>query len=266
VEFKVPKIGKYKEMMSLAHMNAAEYLEKEAKVFTRESEKIAQGLKELEQALALEKLDRIECYDISNIQGTQAVGSMVVFESGVAKKSEYRKFKIKTVKGQNDFAMMKEVLERRFNAAKSNDHKFTKLPDLVLIDGGKGQLSAAKEILDKLKLSLGLASLAKKEEELISYDLNGDFYSVILPKNSQGLYLLQRVRDEAHRFACLYHRQLRSKELTKSALDDVPGIGPKTKKILLEHFGNLSKIKGSDGKEIAKLIGESKYNLIKEYL
>ncbi|HBG81924.1 TPA: excinuclease ABC subunit C [candidate division CPR2 bacterium] len=266
VEFKLPKIGRYKELVKMATKNAEEYLSKEAKTFTRETEKVSRGLYELGEALGLTALGRIECYDISNISGMQSVGSMVVFKDGVPAKNEYRKFKIKTLSTPNDFAMMEEVLSRRFRALENNDTNFNKKPDLILIDGGKGQLAVASKVLNSLRINVNMASLAKKEEELISFDANGGFYSIKLPRNSEGLYLLQRVRDEAHRFAISYHKNLRSKYLIKSALNEIPGVGPKTKKLLLEHFGNLDNIKESDEEAIIKVIGESKYKLIKEYL
>ena len=173
---------------------------------------------------------RIECYDISNFQGRDSVGSMVVFEEGRPRTGEYRRFRIRTVEGPNDFASHQEVLRRRFRrrarrARRAHEEELRwAMPDLVIIDGGRGQVSAAKEVLDELGLhDLPLVGLAKEREELF---LPGATEPVVLPATSQALYLVQRLRDEAHRFAITYHRSLRAKRSTRSAFDDLPGVGP----------------------------------------
>jgi len=214
-----------------------------------------QALLELQEQLSVEKLPgRIECYDISNIQGTNSVGSMVVFINGESRTDLYRKFKIKTVVGPDDFASMAEVLSRRFKRAVSEDGQgFENLPDLVIIDGGKGQLSAARQVMHQLHVAhiptFGLA----KEEELLFQEGRDD--AIRLPRDSEALYLLQRIRDEAHRFAVTYHRNLRSKQSIKSLLDEVPGIGPKRKQALLKHFGSVKKIVEASVEELSGVDG-----------
>lgn len=198
---------------------------------------------------------RIECYDISNIQGSNATGSMVVFVGGRPAKDHYRKFKIRLKTTPDDFAMMQEVLTRRFGRKPSQDLSFREIPDLIIIDGGKGQLSSAYEILGGLSIikSVSIVGLAKKQEEIFKI-AEGEFKRIVLPRRSNALYLVQRIRDEAHRFAIGYHRLLRSKSSTKSRLDDVPGIGNVTKKRLLLAFGSLEGIKKASEKDLATVV------------
>jgi excinuclease ABC subunit C len=228
------------------------------------------ALAEIQEALSLPRLpNRIECYDISNISGTDAVGSMVVFQNGAPRKEHYRRFKIKTVDGPNDFAMMREMLLRRFArmAAQPDDAEadssdteagegaWVNVPDLVLIDGGKGHLSAVQGVFLEMGIStdkVPLGSLAKQEEELFvphSPD------PMLLPRNSQGLFLVQRVRDEAHRFAITYHQKLRSKRQTQSGLDTVQGIGPKRRKLLIQRFGSVQGIQDASMEELTLVPG-----------
>jgi excinuclease ABC subunit C len=201
---------------------------------------------------------RIECFDISNIQGTNPVASMVVFEDGKPAKREYRRFTIKTVQGANDFAMMNEVIRRRFRRAAEADEekegKWTSLPDLVIVDGGKGQLNAALDALDEVGMALPIVGLAKENEELF---LPGQPLPVVLPRDAQSLFLVQRVRDEAHRFAVNFHRQRRAKSTLKSSLDEVPGVGPKRRKQLIRHFGSLRAVKEASVEELASVDGIS---------
>jgi excinuclease ABC subunit C len=217
--------------LSLAHERVLE----EAK-----RNKVASTLDGLREELALPKLPvRIECYDISNTMGTNSVASMVVFQGGRPAKSDYRRFKICTVEGADDFASMAEVIKRRLERLKAGDEKFLPAPDLILLDGGKGQLSAAIPILDEMGVGsdlpdIPLRSLAKREEEVFE---PGRPEPVLLERNSPELYLLQRVRDEAHRFANTYHRKLRGKSMTASVLDELPGIGPARKGQILDYFG-----------------------------
>jgi excinuclease ABC subunit C len=211
--------------------------------------------------------ERIECYDISNISGTSSVGSMVVFERGLSKKGDYRRFKVKTVSGSNDFAMLQEVLKRRFSKINGGkDTSFRQVPDLIVIDGGKGQLSASQEILIEIGVKLPIVGLAKKFEEVYSLNEEGKFKKTTYPDNSEVRYLLQRIRDEAHRFAITYHRSLRSKKMTASSLEDIEGIGPKTRKKLISSFGSISKIKEADEPEIAKVVGSKLAEKIKKTL
>jgi excinuclease ABC subunit C len=217
-------------------------------------------MSELAEALDLPRLPRrIECFDNSNIQGTNPVASMIVFEDGRPAKKEYRRFTIKTVEGPDDFASMKEVVGRRFRRAAEADEeqegKWTALPDLVIIDGGKGQLNAALEALDAVGMQVPIVGLAKENEELF---LPGQPFPVLLPRDSQALYLVQRVRDEAHRFAITFHRQRRSKATFQSRLDEIPGVGPKRKKALLRTFGSVKAIKEAPIEELSKVDGISK--------
>ena len=227
------------------------------------------AMAELQEELSLPTdLRRMECYDISHIQGTNTVASMAVFEDGKPKSSEYRRFKIKTVEGVDDFESMREVLRRRFkrmadarakgnrpedNGTNSKDASWGSFPDLVLIDGGKGQLSAALEVFLEMGLdNVPLASLAKENEWLY---VPHTPEPIVLARNSQALYLVQRIRDEAHRFAITYHRNLRSKSSLKSPIDLVTGIGPKRKRMLLRRFGSVSGIKQASLDEIAAVPG-----------
>jgi excinuclease ABC subunit C len=204
---------------------------------------------------------RIECYDISNFQGSESVGSMVVFEDGKPRTGEYRRFRIRTVEGPNDFASHQEVLRRRFRTTRageegSEEERRWAMPDLVIVDGGKGQVSAAKQVLDALGLhDLPLAGLAKEREELF---LPGRATPVILPATSSALYLVQRLRDEAHRFAITYHRSLRDKRTVRSAFDDLPGVGPKRKRELLKVFGSIKRVREAPVEQIAAVPGISR--------
>jgi excinuclease ABC subunit C len=182
---------------------------------------------------------RIECYDISNTMGTNSVASMVVFQGGRPAKDQYRRFKIRTVEGADDFASMSEVIRRRLERLKEENEKFLPAPDLILLDGGKGQLSAVVPILAEMGVAgelpdIPLRSLAKRDEEVFQ---PGRPEPVLLKRNSPELHLLQRIRDEAHRFANSYHRKVRGRAMTQSVLDDLPGIGPARKKQILDHFG-----------------------------
>jgi excinuclease ABC subunit C len=226
----------------------------------------AQSLNELADALELPKVPhRIECYDISNIQGTNAVASMVVFVEGRAKKSDYRKFKMHYDKGPNDFAMMQETLRRRLRylrretdgdplaAELAKKEKFNKTPDLLLIDGGKGQLGAVVEVLDEMDMTgIPVAGLAKEHEWLY---VPGNPDPIVLTPNSPGLHLVMRLRDEAHRFAVTFHRQQRGKAMKVSALDGLEGIGPTRKKRLLTTFGSVAALKRASIDEIATVKG-----------
>jgi len=219
------------------------------------------ALVQLQKSLRLPNpASRIECYDISNILGTSATGSMIVFKDGIAAPKDYRRFQIKTVRGANDFAMMAEIVARRFRR-----HTNTwPLPDLIILDGGKGQLSAVTQnvIIPK---QTKIIALAKKREEVF-IPLDKKYKKIIIPKDSPAYYLIQRIRDEAHRFAITYHRSLRSKKVFNSSLDDIIGVGPKTKKKLLNHFGSVKNIKEATETEIAKVVSSKLAKKIKENL
>jgi len=250
----IPKRGKKKELAQMVAENAVEYLEQVESKEEREKFKNKKALEELKEYLGLDTIPyRIEGFDISNTQGTESVASMVVFEGAQPKKEDYRKFKIKTVEGPNDFESMKEVIMRRFKRALSGDEKFQKLPDLLLIDGGKGQLKYAREALRELGLShiptIGLA----KEFEHIFVENRDD--PIILPEDSEALYLVQKLRDEAHRFALSFHTSLRSKKNLRSVLDDIPGIGKTRRLALLKALGGLEGIKRASIEELAAVPG-----------
>jgi len=315
-----PQRGDKRSLVQMAAQNAQEGLNQRRIKWLSESDKVQQALTELQETLSLPELpDRIECYDISNTQGTNSVGSMVVFEGGRPKNAHYRRFQIKTVEGPNDYASMQEMLRRRFSrlsairkeereadaanevesepslslrgpqgerelepdgaaaasrrqrarryastgavaaeqAASGEPHEaqssFGLVPGLVIIDGGKGHLNAVQEVFLELGITdVPLCSLAKQEEEIFLPHMPEP---VLLTHGSQGLYLVQRVRDEAHRFAITYHRQRRSKAAVRSALDDVPGIGPKRKRELLRKFGSVSGIMQASLAEVAAVPG-----------
>ncbi len=259
VAITVPRRGEGRKLMALAARNAAETLEREQVRWLADQGKTERALDELADALGLAAPPaRIECYDISTIQGTNTVGSMVVFEDGQPRSGAYRRFRIKGVSGQDDFASHQEVLRRRFRRALdsgegSAEQLRWRLPDLVIIDGGKGQVSAAREMLDELGLhDLPMAGLAKQREELF---LPGHSEPIVLPATSSALYLLQRLRDEAHRFAITYHRQLRAKAATRSALDDLAGVGPARKRALLRVFGSSRGLRNATVDEMAAVPG-----------
>jgi excinuclease ABC subunit C len=274
VTLTVPQRGEKRRMVDLACRNAAEALERMKTEWLADQEKTSEALWELQEYLQLPNTPRrIECYDISNTQGSNSVASMVVFEDGRPKKSDYKRFRIKTVEGSNDFASHQEVLRRRFKRAmldqgladgaenaeepealdRDPHSAWAQIPDLVIIDGGKGQLSAGLEVMEELDLTeIPVVGLAKENEEIF---VKGRAVPILLPRTSQGLYLVQRIRDEAHRFAITYHRTLRGKSSIKSALDDVPGIGPTRKRALLRQFGSLKGIREAQVEELASVPG-----------
>jgi excinuclease ABC subunit C len=266
VEIKVPHSGPKEELIQMAAENAAETLAALQAQWKVDVHRQTEALSEIQNALNLPKApERIECYDISNTQGTAAVGSMVVFERGVANNKLYRRFNIKTVVGPDDFASMQEVLTRRFKRwqaadegspvpGKKPDFAFSKLPDLVIVDGGKGQLGRAETVFKEFGLTdkIPLAALAKQSEELF---LPGQDRSILLPRSSQGLFLLQRIRDEAHRFAITAHRARRSKSGIASQLDEIPGIGPKRRRALLKTFGSIDAMRQADVEQLTAVPG-----------
>jgi excinuclease ABC subunit C len=259
VHLHVPQRGEKRELLDLAARNAAETLQREHARWLADQGKTLSALEELADALDLPSVPiRIECYDISNFQGAQSVGSMVVFEEGRPRTGEYRRFRIKEVQGPNDFASHQEVLRRRFKRARtgeegSEEELRWQLPDLVVIDGGKGQLSAAKEVLDELGYhDLAVVGLAKEREEIFLPDREAP---VLLPVTSPALYLMQRLRDEAHRFAITYHRSLRAKAATRSAFDDLPGVGPKRRAALLRVFGSAKRVREAPVEQVAAVPG-----------
>jgi len=256
VSLRVPRRGQKKKLVDMVAQNAEEALIQLKAKWLADTGKTAAALKELQEQLKLSRLpNRVECYDISNIRGTSAVGSMVVFENGRPKPSAYRRFKIRTVEGIDDYAMMQEVLRRRFKRVKAEDaSSWAVIPDLVLIDGGRGHLTSVQEVMRELEVDVPLAAIAKENEEIF---LPGVAESLILPRDSQALYLLQRIRDEAHRFAISYHLHVRKKAALKSEWS-VPGIGPKRKRALLKRFGSVRAIKEASVEELMEVPGMTK--------
>jgi len=309
VTITAPKRGDKLRLVEMVKQNAREVLEQQRIKWLTDSQKTQLALEELQEALNLAAPpQRIECYDISNTQGTNSVGAMVVFEAGRPKPSEYRRFKIKTVEGPNDFASHQEVLRRRFRSVakhtttvsadvdvdagglsnvqftesseehERHDHSASDgtptdaqlqhdwaLPDLIIIDGGKGQLSAAMEVLQELQIDIPTVGLAKENEEIF---IPGSPDPIILPRSSQGLYMVQRIRDEAHRFGITYHRKLRSDRTFKSVLDEIPGIGPKRKQALMKHFGSVRAMGAASVEDLAALDGMTRdaAEKVKEYI
>ncbi len=254
VTIRIPQRGDKRQLHETVTQNAEETFTRHRLKRSADHNSRARALNELQEYLDLPNAPlRIECYDMSHIQGTDYVGSMVVVEDGLPKKSEYRRFKIKTVDGNDDFAAMEEVLERRFTAyladrerpIEERDGKFAYPPQLLVVDGGKGQLSSAVRVLDELGLrnEIPVVSLAKQFEEVF---VPGKSESIKLPRQSEALFMLQRIRDESHRFAITYHRQLRDKRMTKSALDGIPGLGPTRKKRLAKELGGVNAVKRAE--------------------
>jgi excinuclease ABC subunit C len=267
VIIQVPRRGSKKQLVNIVAENAQQGLE-QLKIKQLASPKtLVAALEEIKQKLDLPRLpSRIEGYDISDIQGMAAVGSMVVFEEGKPKPAHYRRFKIKTVSGADDYAMLDEVLKRRFKRANEAADTWAILPDLVLIDGGKGQLNAVRKAMAEMGVSsVPTASLAKENEEIF---IPQKSEPIILARSSPGLQLLQRLRDEAHRFALGYHQRVRKKQAFASVLDTVPGIGPKRKRALLRQFGSVRAIREAPIEELAAAKGMTRKlaGKIKEYI
>jgi len=267
VDIQVPRRGSKKELVNTVAENARQGLEQLKIKRLAAPGALDDALAEIESELKLSRPPlRMEAYDISNIQGKAAVGSMVVFEKGRPKPAHYRRFRIKTVAGANDYAMLQEVLQRRFKRSTQGSDSWAILPDLVLIDGGKGQLNAVRAIMrDVGAESVPVASLAKENEEIF---LPEKAKPIVLPRNSAGLQLLQRLRDEAHRFAISYFRIMHKRQTFTSALDGIPGLGPRRKRALLRQFGSVDAIRTAPAEELAttKGITESLAKKLKEYL
>jgi excinuclease ABC subunit C len=322
VTITAPKRGDKVRLVEMVKQNAQQVLEQQRIKWLTDSQKTQLALEELQEALNLATPPRrIECYDISNTQGTNSVGAMVVFEGGRPKNSEYRRFKIKQVEGANDVASHQEVLRRRFRTRKEanssiasapdediaapigetiaeiiqdgrqkqqgqkasdtleTDEELTlqhdwAIPDLIIIDGGRGQLNGALDVLHELHVEIPIMGLAKDDGSHTKLATGEQIFvpgspePILLPRTSQGLYLLQRIRDEAHRFGITYHRQVRSTRTFKSALDEIPGIGPKRKQALLKHFGSVRAISAASIDELAALDGMTRdaAEKVKEYI
>jgi excinuclease ABC subunit C len=259
VRVRVPQRGGKRELLQTAMLNARESFARHKLRRASDHNARARTLVALQEALGLPEAPlRIECFDISNLQGTEIVGSMVVMEDGLPKRSDYRRFKVRGLTGQDDFASMEDVLTRRFrNYLRERDEgaqtgkRFSYPPNLLLIDGGKGQLGVAVRVLEELGLEdICVAGLAKRFEEVY---LPGQSDPIRIPRDSPALYLLQQARDEAHRFAITYHRQLRDKKMIVSAIDDIPGLGPTRKKRLLKEFGSVKKMREVEEQDFVEL-------------
>lgn len=266
VKIVVPKIGTKEKLVELAGRNAALVLAQDKERIRREQERTTGAVAEIAELIGLENIHRMEAFDISNISGFESVGSMVVFEDGKPHRSDYRKFKIKTVVGSDDYASMKEVLTRRFEHGLSEKEEnlekgkedvfgsFTRFPDLLLMDGGRGQVNIAKEVLEQLRINIPVCGMVKDD----NHRTRGLYYdNVELPidVHSEGFKLITRIQDEAHRFAIEYHRSLRSKSQVKSVLDDIEGIGPARRKALMKKFQSLENIRNASVEELAQTDG-----------
>lgn len=267
VGLRVPRRGAPKRLVEMVEANARENLEQSRIRSLSEGEILKQALCQLEQELTLPRFpERVECYDISNIQGAHAVGSMVVFENGSPKKSHYRLFRIKSVVGADDYAMLQEVLRRRFRRSGGPEQGiWSSKPDLVVIDGGRGQLNAALEVMEVMGIAVPCISIAKEHEDIFVPWMPSP---VRLPRQSLALYLVQRVRDEAHRFALGYYRRLHRRESLNSSLDEIPGVGDKRKSALLRRFGSVGAIRQAKVSELAEVEGmtRSVARKIKEHI
>ncbi len=265
VKFKIPQRGEKSQLMEMVKDNAQDMLIKHSEEIKKKKMEKEGTLLELKNILSMDKIPmRIEAYDISDIQGIEPVGSMVVYENGDAKKSDYRRFKIRTVTGPNDYASMEEIIKRRFKRGveerenfKEKDIRFegfSSFPDLIMIDGGKGQVSIAEEVIDNMGIRIPVCGLVKDDY----HRTRGIVYNgreIYIEKNSPLFRFITRVQDEAHRFAISYHRSLRSKDIFKSQLDDIRGIGKKRKVSLLKHFGSVENIKNASLEELKKAEG-----------
>ena len=264
VQIRVPKKGTKEKLVELAKNNAKLVLEKDKERLKREEGRTIGAVKEISKLLNLSSTQRMEAYDISNISGFQSVGSMVVYENGKPKRSDYRKFRIKTVEGPNDYASMEEVLTRRFEHGMEEKQQqkeknqeeqygsFTRFPDLILMDGGKGQVHSALSVLERLKLEIPVCGMVKDDK----HRTRGLYYKnqeIPIEKDSEAFRLITRIQDEAHRFAIEYHRSLRSKNQIHSVLDEIAGIGPARRKALMKHFMGVEKIKEATVEELAEV-------------
>lgn len=253
-----PKLGKKFELVTMASRNATDMRIKHEKRIDKKERNKSSGLNQLKEILNIDKINRIEAYDISNTSGVQSVGSMVVFENGISAPKEYRKFKIKTVEGPNDYASLKEVLTRRFSNAKKEIEKgsthtgFGKLPDLILMDGGKGQVTIAKEVFKEMEIEIEVAGLVKDDK----HTTRGIIYNneeIPIKRRDPVYKLIYEIQEEAHRFAINYHRSLMRKSMKKSELDDIKGVGKKTKANLYKHFKTIANIKKASVEELMEV-------------
>ena len=281
VYIKVPKIGTKEKLVELAAKNARLVLEQDKERIRREEGRTIGAAKEFGKLLGLENVNRMEAYDISNISGFANVGSMVVYEKGKPKRSDYRKFRIKTVSGPDDYACMKEVLTRRFLHGMEEQRQledkeldqefgsFTKFPDVIMMDGGKGQVNIALGVLEELHIHIPVCGMVKDDNHR-TRGLYYDNREIPIDRNSEGFKLITRIQDEAHRFAIEYHRSLRSKSQVKSVLEEIPGVGPARRKALMRQFKSIEEIRAADMEALSRLeeippnVAEDIYNFFRK--
>ena len=264
VYIKVPVKGDKERLVELARKNASLILQQDAEKIKREEAKTIGALNEISSLLSIPGIKRIEAFDISNTSGFESVGSMIVYENGKPKKNDYRKFKIRTVKGPDDYASLKEVLTRRFKHGLKEDAErieknlekeigsFNRYPDLIMMDGGKGQVNIALQVLEELGLDISVCGMVKDD----NHRTRGIYYKnqeIPLDKNSEAFKLITRIQDETHRFAIEYHRQLRGKTQVHSILDDIKGIGTTRRRALMKNFASIEEIKNASIEELAKV-------------
>lgn len=270
VHIRVPKKGEKEKLVELARKNAALVLNTDKERLKREEGRTIGAVKEIERLLGLQEIIRMEAYDISNTSGFSSVGSMIVYEKGKPKRSDYRKFKIKGVAGPDDYASMEEVLTRRFSHGLDELEEgkelgsFAAFPDLILMDGGKGQVNIALSVLDKLNLQIPVCGMVKDD----NHRTRGLYYNneeIPIDRSSEGFKLITRIQDEAHRFAIEFHRKLRSQGQVHSVLDDIPGIGPARRKALMKHFMNLDAIKNASVEELKEIPSMNEKSAIEVY-
>jgi len=264
VHIRVPKKGTKEKLVELAAENARLVLSQDKERIKREEGRTIGAVREIARWLELEQLNRMEAFDISNISGFESVGSMIVYEKGRPKRSDYRKFKIKSVKGANDYASMEEVLTRRFQRALDHSEGFTCLPDLIMMDGGRGQVNIALDVLQKLGLSIPVCGMVKDDQ----HRTRGLYYcneEILIDRSSEGFKLITRIQDEAHRFAIEYHRLLRSKGQVHSVLDDIPGIGPTRRKALMKAYQSLDEIKKATVEELKQVPSMNEKSALQVY-
>ena len=270
VHIRVPKKGEKEKLVELARKNAALVLNTDKERLKREEGRTIGAVKEIERLLGLDNLVRMEAYDISNTSGFASVGSMVVYEKGKPKRNDYRKFKIKSVSGPDDYASMEEVLTRRFHHGIEELEEgkelgsFTAFPDLILMDGGKGQVNIALSVLEKLNLQIPVCGMVKDD----NHRTRGLYYNneeIPIERGSEGFKLITRIQDEAHRFAIEFHRKLRSQEQVHSVLDDIPGVGPARRKALMKHFVNIDAIRNATVEELKELPSMNEKSAIEVY-
>ncbi len=269
VYIRVPKRGEKGKLVELAAKNASMVLEKDSEKIKREEAKTIGAVKKIAEMLGLPMIVRMEAYDISNTAGFQSVGSMVVYENGKPKRNDYRKFKIKTVKGPDDYSSMREVLTRRFEHGikqreEGEETGFTRFPDLIMMDGGRGQVNIALEVLNELKLNIPVCGMVKDDHHR-TRGLYFDNVEIPIDTSGEEFRLITRIQDEAHRFAIEYHKSLRGKEQVHSILDDIDGIGPTRRKALMRHFKSIEEVKNATVEELLEIDGMNKMAALNVY-